>query len=92
MRARIRHLKAFCQSSVCIHIQYVLVRRRREVVVERVRLGIIGCGNMGRYHGRLFTQTVPEAEICALADSDPNNLARFIADVFPVGTGFVGWC
>ncbi len=51
--------------------------------MERVRLGIIGCGNMGRYHGRLFTQNVPEAEICALADSDPDNLASFIANVFP---------
>ncbi len=40
---------------------------------------------MGRYHGRLFTQTVPEAEICALTDSDPNNLASFIANVFPGG-------
>lgn len=62
----------------------------REAVLERVRLGMIGCGNMGRYHGRLLTQTVPEAEICALADSDPNNLASFIADVFPDGKQLEG--
>ncbi len=53
--------------------------------MERVRIGIIGCGNMGRYHGRKFVQEVPEAEIVALADSDPNNLASFMANVFPEG-------
>ena len=51
--------------------------------MERVRLGMIGCGSMGRHHGRIFSQKVPEAEIVALADPDPNNLARFVADVFP---------
>jgi predicted dehydrogenase len=50
--------------------------------MSRVRLGIIGCGAMGRYHGRVFTQSVPEAEIVALADPDTNNLARFVTEVF----------
>src|SRR5262249_38020021 len=51
--------------------------------MDRVRLGVIGCGSMSRYHGRIFTQSVPEAEIVALVEPDANNLARYIADVFP---------
>jgi predicted dehydrogenase len=51
--------------------------------MDRIRLGVIGCGSMSRYHGRVFTQSVPEAEIVALAEPDANNLARYIADVFP---------
>ena len=53
--------------------------------MDRVRLGVIGCGSMSRYHGRIFTQSVPEAEIVALVEPDANNLARYIADVFPEG-------
>lgn len=53
--------------------------------MEKVRLGIIGCGGMGRHHGHRFTQTVPEAEIVALADPNADNLARFITEVFPQG-------
>ena len=51
--------------------------------MNRVRLGVIGCGSMSRYHGRIFTQSVPEAEIVALAEPDADNLARYVADVFP---------
>jgi predicted dehydrogenase len=54
--------------------------------LERVRLGIIGCGGMARYHGRIFTQTVPEAEIVALADPSADNLARFLSETFAPGT------
>ncbi len=45
---------------------------------------------MGRYHGLVFTQDVPEAEIVALADPDPNNLALFQAEVFPDGKQLEG--
>jgi len=38
---------------------------------------------MSRYHGRIFTQSVPEAEIVALVEPDASNLARYIADIFP---------
>ena len=51
--------------------------------MNRVRLGVIGCGSMSRHHGRIFTQSVPEAEIVALVEPDASNLARYIADVFP---------
>ena len=51
--------------------------------MNRVRLGVIGCGSMSRHHGRIFTQSVPEAEIVALVEPDANNLARYVADVFP---------
>jgi predicted dehydrogenase len=40
---------------------------------------------MSRHHGRIFAQSVPEAEIVALVEPDANNLARYIADVFPNG-------
>ena len=50
--------------------------------MERVRLGMIGCGGMARHHGRVFTQNVPDAEIVALAEPDANNLSRFVAEVF----------
>ena len=53
--------------------------------MNRVRLGIIGCGGMARHHGHIFTNSVPEAEIVALAEPDPRNLARFIGDVLPGG-------
>ena len=51
--------------------------------MNRVRLGVIGCGGMSRHHGRIFTQSVSEAEIVALVEPDEKNLARYIADVFP---------
>src|SRR5437868_9830326 len=51
--------------------------------MNRVRLGVIGCGNMSRHHGRIFTQSVPEAEIVALVEPDTNSLARCIAEIFP---------
>ena len=53
--------------------------------MDRVRLGVIGCGGMSRHHGRVFTQSVPEAEIVALMEPDPHNLARYIAEIFPGG-------
>lgn len=54
--------------------------------MDRVRIGIIGCGGMSRYHGRIFTKTVPEAEIVALADPDANNLNRYLSEIFPDGS------
>jgi predicted dehydrogenase len=51
--------------------------------MQRVRLGFIGCGGMARYHGKVFRQTVPEAEIVALSEPNEANLARFVQDVFP---------
>ena len=53
--------------------------------VEHVRLGIIGSGGMGRYHGRIFTQQVPEAAIVALADPNPAMLEQFKTEVDPEG-------
>jgi predicted dehydrogenase len=50
--------------------------------MDKVRIGVIGCGGMARHHGRMFTRNVPEAEIVALAEPNEANLARFIKDVF----------
>jgi predicted dehydrogenase len=38
---------------------------------------------MARYHGHVFTESVPEAEIAALVDPDAANLARFVGEIFP---------
>ncbi len=54
--------------------------------MDRVRLGVIGCGGMSRYHGRIFTQSVPEAEIVALVEPNEDNLARYFSDIFPNGS------
>ncbi len=53
--------------------------------MSRVRIGIIGCGRMARLHGRRFRQEVQDAEIVGLADPNPDNMARFVRDVFPEG-------
>ncbi|MFO7168123.1 MAG: Gfo/Idh/MocA family oxidoreductase [Chloroflexota bacterium] len=50
--------------------------------MDKVRIGIIGCGGMARYHGRMFTKFVPDAEIVALSEPNEANLARFIKEVF----------
>ena len=50
--------------------------------MEKVRIGIIGCGGMARHHGHMFTRFVPEAEIVALCEPNADNLARFIKEVF----------
>jgi predicted dehydrogenase len=43
---------------------------------------MIGCGGMARYHGRIWTQQVPEAEIVALTDPDSQNLALFASEIY----------
>lgn len=53
--------------------------------MDRVRLGMIGCGGMARHHGHIFTKSVPEAEIVALVEPDARNLARFVSEIFPNG-------
>ena len=53
--------------------------------MEQVRIGFIGCGNMARQHGRIFTKQVPEARIVALTDPSEANLARFTSEIFPNG-------
>lgn len=50
--------------------------------MDKVRIGVIGCGGMSRHHGRMFTRNVPEAEIVALCEPNADNLARYIKDVF----------
>jgi predicted dehydrogenase len=52
--------------------------------VSRIRIGIIGCGGMARFHGRRFRE-VQGVEIVGLADPNPDNMARFVRDVFPDG-------
>jgi predicted dehydrogenase len=53
--------------------------------MERVRIGLIGCGNMARQHARRFTREVPEAEIAALADPDGRARDRLLGEFFPDG-------
>jgi predicted dehydrogenase len=49
--------------------------------MDKVRIGIIGCGGMSRHHGRVLTQQIPEAEIAAICDTQPGNIARFQREI-----------
>ena len=50
--------------------------------MKKVRLGIIGCGSMSRYHGKVFTTQVKDAEIVGLCDPLRANLDRFQSELF----------
>lgn len=50
--------------------------------MKKIRIGIIGCGGMSRYHGKQFTTTTPDVEIVALADPNQEMLDRYQGDVF----------
>lgn len=46
--------------------------------MSKVKLGIIGYGNMGTTHvHNIMNGKVPKMELCALCDSDPDRLAAF---------------
>jgi UDP-N-acetylglucosamine 3-dehydrogenase len=49
---------------------------------ERVRVAVIGVGNMGRHHARVYSQ-IPSAELCAVCDQDLDR-AREVAARFGV--------
>jgi predicted dehydrogenase len=54
--------------------------------VKKVRIGIIGCGAMSRYHGKAWTTETPKAQIVAICDTNETNLDRYQREVFdPVG-------
>jgi predicted dehydrogenase len=50
--------------------------------MEKVRLGIIGCGSMSRLHGQVYTTQVKETEIVALCDPSKDNLDQFQREIF----------
>lgn len=50
--------------------------------MKKVRLGIIGCGGMSRYHGKMYTTQVQDAEIVALCDTRAENLDRYQREIF----------
>ncbi len=50
--------------------------------MKPIRLGVIGCGGMSRHHARVFLQNIPQAEIVALCDPNPANLATYLNE-FP---------
>ena len=47
-----------------------------------VRVAILGCGGMGRYHARRLKNN-PDAEIVALCDVEPNNVQALLEESFP---------
>src|SRR5690348_5705855 len=49
--------------------------------MNKVRLGIIGCGGMSQYHGRVLAKGNFDIEIAALCDTQPNNLAKYQQDI-----------
>ncbi len=50
--------------------------------MKTVRLGMIGCGSMSRYHASIFTKQVKDAEIVALCDTHKENLNRYQREIF----------
>jgi predicted dehydrogenase len=50
--------------------------------MKTVRLGIIGCGSMSRYHGKVYTTQVNDAEIIALCDTHQANLDVYQREIF----------
>src|SRR5579871_854208 len=51
-------------------------------LMKKVRLGIIGCGSMSRYHGKVYTTQVKNAEIVALCDTHKHNLDLYQREIF----------
>jgi predicted dehydrogenase len=46
--------------------------------MKKVRIGIIGLGNMGKYHAQYLQEgKVARAELCAVSDAIPANLERY---------------
>jgi predicted dehydrogenase len=50
--------------------------------MKKVRLGIIGCGSMSRYHGKVCATQVRDAEVVALCDTHKGNLDRYQREIF----------
>ncbi|HVM61231.1 MAG TPA: Gfo/Idh/MocA family oxidoreductase [Verrucomicrobiae bacterium] len=50
--------------------------------MKTVRLGMIGCGSMSRFHGKVYTTQVKNAEIVALCDTHPGNLDQYQREIF----------
>lgn len=49
--------------------------------MSKIRIGMIGCGGMARYHGRLWKR-IDGAEIVALADPSAENITRYVSEVY----------
>jgi hypothetical protein len=53
---------------------------------------MIGSGRMSRYHGKMFTTQVPEAEIVARYDPSQATLDRYQCEIFdPVKLALKAW-
>jgi predicted dehydrogenase len=50
--------------------------------MKTVRLGMIGCGSMSRYHASVFTKQVQNAKIVALCDTHQGNLDQYQKEIF----------
>lgn len=44
--------------------------------MKKVRIGLIGAGRIGKLHGENLAHSVPEAELCAIADPFMNDATR----------------
>ena len=49
------------------------------MVTDDVRIGIIGCGGMGRHHGRVF-DALEGVVVAAVADPSQSNIERFLRE------------
>ena len=47
--------------------------------VKTIRLGLIGAGRMGSFHGQTAALNIPGASLVAIADPTPGQAARLAA-------------
>ncbi len=50
---------------------------------NKVRVGVIGVGQIGKHHLNNYTQKIPDAEVVAICDIDEPELAR-VADLYKI--------
>ena len=45
-------------------------------MADKVRIGLIGAGRIGKLHGNNLAHEIPEADLCAVADPYMNETSR----------------
>ena len=62
--------------------------------MDRIRMGIVGFGDMGFKHAQAILKEVPEARLCAVATRNARNIGRLRAlpgeDVSDIARSFGG--
>lgn len=59
-------------------------------MADRVRVGVIGVGQIGKHHLNTYTQKVPDAEVVAIADINQAELSR-VADLYKIPSTYTNF-